>query len=157
MAYNELTETVGCRHLNDDLYGWSVKISPISAQYQRFSGSSLAPAAPVTVQVAGLPRKESSAVTWLVPTLLALMGATGVLYWLRRRQPQPVRARAGAGAGAGAAPRAAANVAQRKQKLLMEMARLDDDFEAGRVAEDVYRRSRAQKKAELVGLMAKEK
>lgn len=126
-------------------------------QYQRLSGSGLNPDDAVTLQIAGLPQKESGVAPWLIPTVLVLIGATGVLYWLRRRQPQPVPARAGAGAASGTAPRSAASLAQRKQKLLMEMARLDDDFEAGRIAEEAYRRSRAQKKAELVGLMAKEK
>ncbi len=118
-------------------------------QYQRFSGGSFNPGDTLSVQLSGLPQNSPGVVGWVIPTLVVLVGGSGIGYWMRRRSAQqPVRARSAPAAG---------NLAQRKQKLLMELARLDDDFEAGQIAEDVYRRSRAQRKAELVGLMAKEK
>jgi hypothetical protein len=51
-----------------------------------------------------------------------------------------------------AAPRAPR---AQERRLLDELARLDDDFEGGKVAEETYRRVRAQKKAQLVRLMQK--
>jgi peptidylprolyl isomerase len=43
--------------------------------------------------------------------------------------------------------------ARTSERLLAELARLDDDFADGRIAEDAYRRVRAQKKARLGRLM----
>ena len=40
-----------------------------------------------------------------------------------------------------------------REELLNAIAELDDDFEAGRVAEADYRRQRAELKTELVELM----
>jgi hypothetical protein len=47
----------------------------------------------------------------------------------------------------------AQDLAARRQKLLLLVARLDDAFEAGELDEQVYRRARAEYKAELFGLM----
>lgn len=48
---------------------------------------------------------------------------------------------------------AAEDVSQRRQKLLLMLARLDEVFEAGELDRQVYHRARAKYKAELVHLM----
>lgn len=83
----------------------------------------------------------SNQVTWLLP-LAAILGGGVVVYivlkkWGRRRlQPgRPVESHK-----------------QRQQRLLIEMARLDDDFEAGKIPEENYRRLRQAKRAKLIKL-----
>jgi peptidylprolyl isomerase len=49
--------------------------------------------------------------------------------------------------------RVRASPARRSERLLAEIARLDDDFEDGRIAKAAYRQARKQKKAQLVRLM----
>jgi len=44
-----------------------------------------------------------------------------------------------------------------KQRLLAELAQLDDDFEGGRIADEVYRRLRTERKAQLAELMKRPK
>jgi hypothetical protein len=44
----------------------------------------------------------------------------------------------------------------RRQELLLALARLDDRFEAGDIAEEEYRQQRAEKKAELIAVMRAE-
>jgi peptidylprolyl isomerase len=74
-----------------------------------------------------------------VAAFAALAGlASGVvLYLRRRRRPRSTHV----------------SPARRSEGLLAEIARLDDDFERGKVAEAAYRKTRAQKKARLVRLM----
>ena len=46
---------------------------------------------------------------------------------------------------------------RRKQRLLVELTQLDDDFECGKIDEEDYRRLRAVRKAQLVELMQRSK
>ena len=49
------------------------------------------------------------------------------------------------------------SIDQSKQKLFVELAELDDDFEDGRIPEETYRKLRAEKKAQLIALMQRQK
>ena len=62
-------------------------------------------------------------------------------YLMRQWRPQPVRV----------------SHARQEESLLAELARLDDEFEGGRIAEEAYRKARAQKKTQLAKLMQKPK
>ncbi len=53
---------------------------------------------------------------------------------------------------ATAAPEAAIHTPDARETLLLELAQLDDDFAAGSLAEDDYRRSREEKKQRLIEL-----
>ena len=58
-------------------------------------------------------------------------------YLQRKRKLQPVRAK----------------VSADKSRFLAELAQLDDDFEDGKIKEDVYHRLRDKKKSQLVALI----
>ena len=70
-------------------------------------------------------------------TLVALIFGFSFIYLLRKRRLQPVRAKA----------------SYDRQRLLAELARLDDDFESGKIPEEVYRKRRAERKSRLAALM----
>ena len=42
---------------------------------------------------------------------------------------------------------------QLKQQLLLDIARLDDDFESSKIEKETYAKLRAEMKSQLVGLM----
>lgn len=95
----------------------------------------------MTAQIAGLPEVSSSSgiVIWALVTLVVLGGGFGVSRTMRKKQrlaPAPVAV--------------AASPEQLRRQLLTELARLDDDFEAGRVPQGAYQKKRAAKKAQLV-------
>jgi uncharacterized membrane protein len=76
----------------------------------------------------------------------ALIGAAVVivgfgLFYLFRRMKKPK------------APSTKSGSIQRQQRLLAELAALDDRFDAGEIDENVYRKQRDEKKAELARLM----
>jgi len=81
--------------------------------------------------------KQAGLSRWwfLAPVGLAL--AAGVAFFYFRSRRKPVRA----------------GPARKSEKLLTELARLDDDFVGGRIAEAAYRQARRQKKTQLVRLI----
>lgn len=107
-------------------------------QFNHFSGGNLASGDMVTAQISGLPKSANQSSLLWVLLALAVLGSGFALFYLRRRQrPHPVRV----------------SYVRQEESLLAELARLDDEFEDGRIAEEVYRRVRAQKKAQLAKLM----
>jgi len=73
---------------------------------------------------------------WALPALAVLASGLTVFYLKRRRKLRPVRvSRVG-----------------ESERLLAELARLDNNFEHGKIAEVVYRRVGAQKKARVAKL-----
>jgi hypothetical protein len=83
------------------------------------------------------------------------VGAVSGYLFMRKKRPQPVRQEANLGRK-GQQPQPVAqgtNFSRKRQRLLVELARLDDDFEAGKIAEDNYRRQRQDVKARLIELM----
>jgi FKBP-type peptidyl-prolyl cis-trans isomerase 2 len=79
---------------------------------------------------------QTSLMAMITVLLLLAVGLT-FFYLGRRRRLQRVRA----------------GRVRKSEGLLAEIARLDDDFEGGRIAEAAYRKVRAQKKTQLVQLM----
>ncbi len=78
---------------------------------------------------------------WVAAAMLVLALGSGFVYFTRKSKLQPVRVRP----------------AQQKERLITELARLDDDFENGKIAEESYHRQRAEKKALLVRLMRQQR
>ncbi|MBI4186549.1 MAG: hypothetical protein HY530_03460 [Chloroflexi bacterium] len=105
--------------------------------FSRLSGKDLARGAAVNIRLSNLPDapKEGAVLPWLVVALAVLGGGFAFVYRTKRR-PQPARAVSRPG--------------RARQELLVELAQLDDDFEGGKIQEDVYRRLRTEKKAQLV-------
>ncbi|MBI4333429.1 MAG: hypothetical protein HY673_19360 [Chloroflexi bacterium] len=150
--------------------------------YQRFSAQNLAPATfmmvnvrsvgvPSQVQAPGAAAPVSPIMTIAFPAVLAL--ALGlVLFFVWKKKPSPVpahpvkdqdvilsedeRQRVGVEESLGGMemkdPSTSLRVT-RSEQLLQDLARLDDDFAAGLLPEDAYRQQRAEKKAQLLGLM----
>ena len=109
-------------------------------QFNHFLGNNFAPGDAVVVKLSGLPETSSQgAVIWAALALIVLVAGSGFVYRLRKRRLQP------------ASPEDSPN--QVRQRLLVELAHLDDDFEAGKMPEESYRRLRAERKAQLVELM----
>jgi hypothetical protein len=75
--------------------------------------------------------------------LVVLGTGFGLVYLIRRRRLQPVSSEDG--------------LEQQRQRLLVELAHLDDDFEAGKIPEKSYRRLRSARKTQLVELMQRAK
>lgn len=92
----------------------------------------------VTVKLAGLtPASNQNTILYAGMAVVVLgCGALG-LYTLRKRKLQTVSPRAGGGIPS-------------RQRLLLEIASLDDDFEAGKIPESQYRSVRARMKAQLL-------
>ncbi len=112
--------------------------------FKHFSGRDLAPGEILVAQLSGLPETNTQgAVKWVVLTLTILAGGFVFIYLMRKKRVQTVSA--------------GVSLAQRRHNLIAELAQLDDDFEAGKIAEEVYRRLRTTRKAQLVGLMQRSK
>ncbi len=108
------------------------------AQFNHFSGGNLAPGDTVTAQISGLPKSANrSSLLWVLLALAALGSGFALFYLRSRRRLHPVRV----------------SYARQEESLLAELARLDDEFEDGRITEEAYRRVRTQKKAKLARLM----
>lgn len=136
--YDLLLQGEGIQVKSDQL----TKGDPVTiegAMFNRFSGTNLAPGGSLAVQLAGLPQTNRRLVTWVVLALVVVGGGFSFAYlrWRKGLQPVPVRE----------------GLAQRQQRLLAELAQLDDDFESGEIEEEAYRRRRAETKAQLVELM----
>ncbi len=104
------------------------------------SGSNVASGDIIVAYLSGLPQTNNQGTIWWVVLTLAALGAGfAFVYWLRRGRPQPAGTEGG--------------LEQRRQGLLAELARLDDDFEDGKISEEAYRKLRTARKAQLVELM----
>lgn len=113
-------------------------------RYQHFSGRDLAPGEILVAQLSGLPETNNQGtVKWVAIVLTVLVGGFVFTYLVRKKRVQPVSAEG--------------SLDQGRKRLLIELAQLDDDFEAGRIAEEVYRRLRTARKAQLVELMSRSK
>ena len=95
------------------------------------------------------PINMKTVVIWAAGALIVLIIGAGLAYRRFRglSKAQPAKA------GNKPTPGAAEGIDQREQKLLAELARLDDDFAAGSIQEEVYRAQRAAKKALLIKLL----
>jgi len=107
-------------------------------RYNHLSSGDLAPGDILTVRLSSLSTpNDQETVKWTAIALVLL--AFGFFLVKKRFQP--------------ASPEE--SIAQRRQRLLAELASLDDDYEDGKIGEEVYHRLRAEKKAQLFELMQK--
>lgn len=119
------------------------KVEPLTIGgnlFDRYSASQgLVPGEEIVAQLSsGSASKKQGFVIWIVPVLAVLGVAFGLIY-VKRRRIQPA-SREGDLAGV-------------KQKLLIELAKLDDDFDSGKIDESDYRKLREKKKALLAEIM----
>lgn len=109
-------------------------------RFDLYTGSNFVPGDVLVVKLSGLPIADNEGTfLWVAIVLAVLTGSFGLVYLMRRKSLPPVPAQASPGP-----PR---------QQLLTKLARLDDDFAAGKIPEAVYRKRRAVTKARLVELM----
>lgn len=125
--------------------------------FSYFSASALAPGETLVADISGLVQVgDQDVVTWVTLAVVVMVaGAVSGYLFIRKKRPQPVRQEANIGRK-GQQPQPVAqeaNLGRKRQRLLVELARLDDDFEAGKIAEDNYRRQRQDVKARLIELM----
>ena len=115
-------------------------------KYSILSGGNLAAGAILNVELSVLSRTGSSrsgnqqTIILVVLVLMAVLGGgAGFVYMMKKRNPQPVRLEG--------------SPEEVKRQLLLDIARLDDDFESGKIEKETYTKLRAERKSRLVGLM----
>lgn len=137
--YELLVQDVGVRVTSDQM----VTIGSLDFEGMRFnnlSSQGLAVGDVLVVNISDLPQAgDRGTVMWIVLVLGLLTFGFLLRYLLRRKKLQP------------AIP--GERLDQRRQSLLVEMARLDDEFGAGKIPLERYRRLRQAKKAQLVELV----
>lgn len=111
------------------------------ALFSYFSASALAPGETLVADISGLAQVGGqNAVTWVtLAVVVMVVGAISGYLFMRKKRPQPVAQET--------------DLDRKRQRLLVELARLDDDFKAGKIAEDNYRQRRQDVKARLIELM----
>ena len=124
-----------------------MQVDPVAIegkQYSRYSALDMAAGEVLRVELSGLPQNSRQSIfKWIGLGLVALAFTGGFFVLVRRRKVQPVPVAVKGNDG----------IAQQKQQLLLEIARLDDSFEAGLIVETVYQPRRADKKRQLLKLM----
>jgi uncharacterized membrane protein len=113
--------------------------------YQDYSGQNLVPGDNLTAQLSGLlGTGKGKSVTWFL--LLLIPGAVIVIFLILRRKKKSQTAET-----AEETPTESdAETPGEKQKLLMEIAEMDDRFQDGLIEEQEYRKLRAAKKQKLL-------
>ena len=107
--------------------------------YNHLSGVNFDPGEMLLAQLSNLSgSNEPGIVIWVTLTLAVLAAGVTFSYFIRRKRLQPVSP--------------VESYEQRQQRLLVELAQLDDDFETGKIQEESYRRLRSVKKAQLIEL-----
>ena len=103
------------------------------------SGNNIYPGTPIVAQISGLPKAGDQGISaWVIVVPILLVFAFVLGFLILRKRPQPAVSED--------------DLDQRMQRLLVDIARLDDDFESGEIAEKAYHRMRSEKKAQLVEL-----
>ncbi len=125
--------------------------------YSFFSGGSLGAGEVVEAAISGLPEvSNQNAATWVtVAVAIMTLGAVSGYLWWKRRSLRPIRQEAILHPQGGLPQPKTFD--RKRQRLLRELAQLDDDFEAGRIAEDNYRHQRQAVKARLIELVSPSK
>ncbi len=138
LSYNFLVQGAGINVASDQLQpGEPLTIE--NAQFQHLAGANLGPGDTISVRIAGLPQRAQSSLIWVFLALGVLIVGSGLVYVRQRGEPA----------------KAKISKVPAKERLLAELARLDDEYDAGRMPEDIYRERRKEKKAELMRLMQK--
>jgi len=115
------------------------------ASYLQLSGSNLDSGTLLEIELT--PGDGSGDAIWpwvLLGLMVAVCGGLVVFLLTHRRRAAPIPSPGGNSDG---------SLMQSRQRLLEEIAQLDDEFEAGRMLPDVYHRKRAEKKAALVEII----
>lgn len=122
-----------------------------NTQYLNLVGEGLGPGETVTLSLDQLPIGQVSGdaatppistplIAGLVALVVLLIGAVAYLYWRQRVAAAPSAV-------------AAKDLEVERERLIRLIARLDDEFEAGRIEPAVYERERSRYKAELMALI----
>jgi 5-hydroxyisourate hydrolase-like protein (transthyretin family) len=143
---NLLVQKRGVQVESDTLeFQGEMQVSPEISEvpYLRFSGTELAPGT-VEISFSGLPHSSPvESLKWAVIVLAAIALGVGLSYPLLSKK------RARGKVAVSPSP------LQEREELLRQLARLDDEFEAGKIPEADYRRLREQKKARLIALTSR--
>ncbi len=112
--------------------------------YEHLSGQDFVPGDILTIRLSGLPETTNqSNTTWVFLAFAVIAAGFIFVFLIRKNKPVPVGNED--------------DLSLRKQRLLAELADLDDDFENGRIHEKDHAQLRAEKKAQLMALMRKQK
>ncbi|MFH0942177.1 MAG: hypothetical protein V1823_04055 [Chloroflexota bacterium] len=109
--------------------------------YQYFTGQGLAAGDTLEVSLSGQPAGPANRerpLVWLVVALVLMLAAGGG-YLILRKRLSPAKA-----------PLVSGETAQEK---LLGLAQLDDDFEDGKITEEVYQKLRSEKKRQLAEML----
>ncbi len=107
-------------------------------KFNHFSGGNFSRGDVLVARVSTTGSGGGAAITGVIIALVVLALGFSVIYLFRKRK----------------LPSAKVEAEQpMEQDLLVELARLDDDFEDGNIGEDAYHRLRDEKKAQLAALM----
>jgi len=106
--------------------------------FSHLLGVDLAPTDTLVTGFSNLPKVDNiqQTILWVVITMGVLGGSIGYFYYARNKKLQPVKIED--------------STENTREKLLMELARLDDDYQSGKIGEEDYRKLRTTKKSQLV-------
>ena len=111
--------------------------------FNHLSGQGLAAGETLMIRLSGLPHTNTLVgILWVLLALILIVVGFVFVYLIKRKRPQPV---------------SAGGVLSQQQRLLAELAELDDNFEEGGILEETYRRLRDEKKADLIKIMQRQK
>ncbi|MEE8194110.1 MAG: hypothetical protein V3T73_01240, partial [Dehalococcoidales bacterium] len=137
--YELLVQDVGVRVTSDQM-ATSELLEFEGIRFNYLAGQGLAVGDVLVVNISDLPPSgDWGTAVWVALVLGLLTFGFGLSLFLRRKRLQPVSPRE--------------RLDQTRQSLLAELARLDDEFEAGKIPLESYRRLRQVKKGQLVELV----
>jgi len=118
-------------------------------QFLNLAGSDIPAGEVITLSFEDLPHGDETRAAVgspvvLVAVIVALAGALaaiGYLIWQRQREVPAMEP---------SAPADLSELEMERERLILSIARLDDEYEAGNIDEDVYQRERSARKARLL-------
>ncbi len=114
------------------------------ARYNYLTSGELLPGDTLIVQLSDLPESTNQgAIIWMLAAVILLGLGFSFAYLVKKRKFQPVSRED--------------SPEEVRQRFLIQLAQLDDDFESGEIAEEDYRKLRAEGKIHLVELMQRAK
>ena len=147
--YTLAVQDVGSVEASSDQLALGEPLSIGDAPYINLSRTGLPADTLVTASLSGLPVAGSqTAVIWTTIGLAVAAGGFGAGYLLKKKKFRR----------SGMMQVDISNTTEdERQKLFLEIARLDDEFEAGKVSKEQYDMLRSEKKMRLVELMRRPK
>lgn len=111
-------------------------------KYTNATGQNLKPGDTVTAQISGLAKSTNpkTVIFWVLGAFVLLAVGAGLAYRKSRSKAKLQAAKVETGSD------------RKQERLLLEIAELDDDFAAGRIGEAAYRNQRAMKKEQVLRL-----